>query len=196
MGNNSGHGEYVTLSERAHEKDTNCPALRKAQACSLVAVKSVASWMRKNGFDSLLRQLRKVERQRGVFPSEFMGGKGGITATSVMSFDLGNESHFDVNDLGKSFSIWVERKPGTARNWFLCFPNMQIKYQGRIYQGLRIQLFDGAVVEWDGRAMKHFTTVTEIGNGNMVNGYFFAPSRRVVSREHKGKFLRNPKGTG
>lgn len=130
----------------------------------------------------------------GVFPVKVLGGIDGITGTYIMSFDLRNESHYDVHDLGKSFSIWVERKPGTAKNWFLCFPNMMVEYHGKTYYGLRIQLFDGAVVEWDGRLMKHFTTVTDVGEDNMVNGYFFAPNYCVVDRAHKGEFLRNPRG--
>ena len=72
---------------------------------------------------------------------------------------------------------------------------MQVHYEGKLYLGLRIQLFDGAVVEWDGRRMKHFTTVTRVGAGNMVNGYFFSPSRRIVDEKYRTPFVRNPRMT-
>ena len=36
----------------------------------------------------------------------------------VLSKNLINAMHIDHNDDGKSFTIWVEDKPGTARDWF------------------------------------------------------------------------------
>jgi hypothetical protein len=152
--------------------------------------------MRNNGFLPLLIQMRKTERSVGIIPCKEMGGKGGVTAVMNMSFDLANESHFDANDLGSGISIWAERQPGTACNWNLMFTNMTITHEGRAYKGLKIELCHGAVVQWDGRVMKHCTSMTKINGENVeaevseegddacnrVYGCFFAPSGKLVSQ--------------
>jgi len=168
--------------------------LERAKVCCADSVKKSARWMRDNGFRDLLWELRKQERDAGICPSDEMGGREGVTGTGVVSCDLGNESHYDSGDNGKSISLWVERRVGTTKDWSLCFPDMKVDYRDKTHRGLRIQLSDGAVVEWDGRRMKHFTTVTDVGKGNMVNGFFFTPSRRIVGPEHQCEWARDPTG--
>ena len=46
------------------------------------------------------------------------------------------------------------------------------------------QLFSGAVVQWHGEVMKHFTTVTDMGHpGNETFGYFFGPSKKDIGAQ-------------
>mmetsp|Transcript_913 Transcript_913/g.1806 ORF Transcript_913/g.1806 Transcript_913/m.1806 type:complete len:291 (+) Transcript_913:2369-3241(+) len=186
VGNTRGSASYVTLAEKKGEIEASkITGFKKVQASAVAAIT-------RNGSVNMLREMRQVDRGAGVYPTNVMGGKGGITAACEVSYNLGQEAHFDADDMGKSISIWVERKVGRAGNWFLCFPNMMVHYKGKVFNGLRIQLFHGAVVEWDGRRMKHFTTVIDVGNDNVVNGLLFAPCRRTIPKVHQEPFSSNP----
>ena len=49
-----------------------------------------------------------------------MGGPDGFVSKMVVSTDLGNSSHYDVNDGSISVSILIEEKPHQAQNfWFI-----------------------------------------------------------------------------
>jgi hypothetical protein len=41
-----------------------------------------------------------------------------------MSVDLGNSSHFDVNDASQAFSVWLEEMVGHGENWYFALPNV------------------------------------------------------------------------
>jgi len=178
-------GEWVTyksMAEKAGEDLRSLELLGEIKKLALRTSLGLASWMRDKSHSCwrcLLERLRKAERDAGVSPSSSLGGRHGVTSSGVISTDLGNESHFDVLDDGESVSVWAEVIPGTAKNWYLCFPNMEICTQGKVYYGLRIKLCHGAIVNWDGRVMKHCTSVTDVGKGNHVYGYFFCPSTRL-----------------
>ena len=173
---------YKSIDEGKRDTPQSMKLLAHIKHLSKLSATSLATWMRTNSskcWRGLLERLRKAERDKGIIPSPIMGGLSGITSSGVISTDLGNEAHFDVLDDGESVSVWVEVLPGSANNWYLCFPNMEIISNGKVYHGLRIRLCHGAIVNWDGRVMKHFTSVTDVGKDNHVFGYFFCPSTRL-----------------
>lgn len=174
---------YKSITEGLHETEGSLHLLQQIKVMSRTTARRFAQWMKKNPhtcWRGLLERLRKSERDQKICPAESMGGKRGVTSSGVISTDLGNEAHFDVLDDGESVSVFVEVIPGLAKNWYLCFPNMEIQTQGKVFYGLRIKLCHGAIVNWDGRVMKHFTSITETGHGNHVYGYFFCPSTRLI----------------
>ena len=180
----------MSMSEGESESQQSIALLDNIKKLVLETSLGLARWMRRNThlcWRGLLERLRKSERDKSITPSDSLGGNHGVTSSGVISTDLGNEAHFDVLDDGESVSVWAETYPGRARNWYLCFPNMEIQTQGRVYYGLRIKLCHGAIVNWDGRVMKHFTSLTDVGDGNHVYGYFFCPSTRLITQEETTK---------
>lgn len=146
-----------------------------------------------NGHASLLQKVRKKEWDVGVFPPEELNGRKGITSACNLSFDLANESHCDCGDAGMSFSAFAESKAGTAENWRICFPNMKVWHERKMHFGAAIALCHGALVGWDGRVMKHFTSVTDVGEGNNVHGCFCGPCRRNTPKELRPSHMRDAK---
>jgi hypothetical protein len=110
-----------------------------------------------------LSQIKLAERGRQLTddhqtlsvntPCPELGSHFGISCKFFSTINFANEFHYDPDDLSVTFAYWVERHPGTARNWFLVFPNMIVHKDGIQYKGLRIELCEGACVEWDGRIM-------------------------------------------
>ena len=44
--------------------------------------------------------------------------------TIDMSVNLGNSSHFDVNDASQGYSLWTEEMIGHGKNWFFVLTNV------------------------------------------------------------------------
>jgi hypothetical protein len=125
--------------------------------------------------------MRMAERSHGINPLEqYMGGEEGVTCSMDQSGDLGNESHFDPCDASPSFSMWSEVVQDKAGNWYLLLPNTQVFHDGKVYYGVKIRLRHGTSVSWDGRVIRHCTSVTEIGLGNHVFGTFWGAKSKQV----------------
>lgn len=92
----------------------------------------------------------------------------------MISRDLGNASHYDNADDSKSIAIWVEEVPGQASNWHFILPNASI--DGSL--GVAIKLFHGVSVCWDGRLIRHCTSVTALGSNNHVYGCMVGSCRK------------------
>jgi hypothetical protein len=111
-------------------------------------------------------------RSFGEIPPPEMGGTTGIVPSMNISMDLGNEPHYDTNDLGLGLSVWLEDIPGTAKNWNFVLPNLLIKFEGATYDGLVVELCHGAYIQWDGGSIRHCTSVTDCGSPlNHVYGF-------------------------
>lgn len=123
----------------------------------------------------------------GVMPPDIMGGMNGVSSSINVSVDLANPPHQDVNDLNVSLSIWTEKIPGRAKNWYFVIPNVLVKEKVNdktiTYSGLRIKLCHGAAISWDGVHVRHCTSHTIAGKDNNVFGFFSGshhPSLRLM----------------
>jgi hypothetical protein len=91
-----------------------------------------------------------------------MGGDRGLSDTGDISEDLGNSSHYDL-DASISVTMFCEQIAGRAKNWYMVWPLLGDN-------GVVLQLWDGCILSWDGRAIRHVslsfnfivTTVTDI----------------------------------
>ena len=120
--------------------------------------------------------MRMAERSYGINPGEeHMGGEEGVTCSLDQSGDLGNESHFDPCDASTSFAMWSELVKDSATNWYLVMPNIQV-----FHEGLLIKLGHGTSVSWDGRVIRHSTSVTNLGKDNHVFGTFWGAKSKQV----------------
>ena len=100
---------------------------------------------------------------------DYTGGENGFVHRLIMSEDLGNASHIDLDET-MSVSVWVEKEPGQAKNWYFVMPNLQI--DGSL--GVAIKLRHGLAVSWDGRKIRHCSSIPEPGEDNHVYGCFFS----------------------
>ena len=78
-----------------------------------------------------------------------------------MSVNLGNSSHYDVNDATQGYAVWTEENPSMGSNWFFVMPNVHGKRpDGVPFLGLAVRLCHGAAISWDGRALRHCTSIS------------------------------------
>jgi hypothetical protein len=80
--------------------------------------------------------------------------------TMIYTIDLRNASHYDINDMKYSLSIWASDDPDKLRGkWFFVLPNVRVELSnGAIYDRLIIVLDDCVQILWDGRVLRHCTT--------------------------------------
>lgn len=189
MKDNKTRERYKT-SRGTHEQE----ALRKAVVASarLAAVT----------IPTVLRIIQDVEEDGDIDPPEGgMNGDGGclrVSFTMDVSVDLANASHFDVNDATQGFSIWTEDEPGKTKEWYFVLPNVYGRRSpgvdgkpGDIFHGVAIKLTHGVLIGWDGRVIRHCTSVMDRENpAKHVYGTFFAAKTSVVAYGARMAFVR------
>ena len=131
----------------------------------------------------LLKEYAIVEEKNKAQIPKVMGGKFGVSASADVSINLCNATHIDINDGATSISMWTEKNPGEASNWYLLLPDTYCTRK-KNKKPIAIQLFSGAVVVWDGRILRHASSkpigVTDecSNDGNRVYGSFFCPTQK------------------
>lgn len=115
-------------------------------------------------------QIRKSDKDQGAVTTWELGGDKGISGYFLVSKDLKNASHYDL-DAGMSVTIFVEKEPGMAKDWLFVLPNVVQTHKPST--SFAIQLFHGCSISWDGRVIRHCTAYTDVGKGNSTYGNFF-----------------------
>jgi hypothetical protein len=125
-------------------------------------------------YPEVLMDIRKAE-QAGtkVRALDEMGGEDGPGGSIMLSRNLGNSSHYDYSDGSASCSIWAEKRLNKARNWYFVLPNTSIRGS----KGVVIKLRHGVAISWDGRLIRHCSSVTDVGEDNNVYGCMFGSCR-------------------
>ena len=148
-------------------------------------------------FPEVLAIIEDTERDSGLDPVPPMDGVDGhrVGYTIDMSVNLGNSSHYDVHDASQGFSIWTEELIGQADNWFFIMPNIYgQRPDGTPFSGLAVKLYHGTAISWDGRVIRHCTSLTKPDGSdgpvvkaggrqrfkNHVFGTFTAAKERIV----------------
>lgn len=90
----------------------------------------------------------------------------------MVSVNLANAAHFDVDDTSTSVAMWLEERPGVATNWYFVLPNLS--HQGS--NGVVVKLSHGTVISWDAREIFHCTSKTNVGENNRVFGCMWGAS--------------------
>lgn len=107
--------------------------------------------------------------------------------TIDMSVNLGNTSHYDVHDASQGFSVWTEEHPGVAKDWYFIMPNVHgRRLDGSSFAGVAIKLHHGTAISWDGRVVRHCTSIT------MPDGI---DGRSPLDSHRKGDFANHVYGT-
>jgi len=113
-------------------------------------------------FPDLMHLIKTLESDSGVPVMSPMDGIGWdwVARTIDMSVNLGNSSHYDVNDCSQGFAVWTEEMPGKAANWYFVMPNVHgTRADGTPFSGLAVRLYHGVAISWDGRVLRHCTSV-------------------------------------
>jgi hypothetical protein len=135
-------------------------------------------------FPDVMTVVHDMEEDSGNVRVEPMSGdeKGLQAGYSIdTSVDLGNAAHYDEHNASQGFSVKTEDTPGTGANRFFLLPNVHgVRDDGTHFNGIAIKLRHGTVISWDGRVVKHCTTVPIPGGNNHVHGTFTAAKERIV----------------
>ena len=146
-------------------------AVQAAAKLALVTIPAALRVMQDFENDSEMKHVRGMD-----------GGMCRVTHSMDLSINLANSSHYDVNDASQGFTIWTEDHPGTTDDWYFVLPNMKGKFPGsdQDYNGIAIKLSDGVLIGWDGRLIRHGTSMAGSRVGN-IYGTFFAPKTRIIT---------------
>lgn len=121
-------------------------------------------WMEDHMQDTL-KDFIRVDEEMGVAYSLFCMPTG-PGSRMMVSVNLANAGHLDVDDSSHSVALWLEERPGQATNWYFILPNLT--YKGS--SGVVVKLRHGTVVSWDAREIFHCTSKTKVGDDNRVYG--------------------------
>lgn len=133
---------------------------------SITARKGLEKYFKKE-----IDEIIAADREQDIVPSIAMGGEEGISAYALVSEDLVNAAHYDL-DTSVGLSVFNELIPGNATNWNFVLPNTTL-VDGNDKEAIAIKLFDGCAIAWDGRKIFHCTSTKVIGEGNHVYGNYW-----------------------
>lgn len=108
--------------------------------------------------------------------------KGFVMHWCQASSGLVNGPHCDVKDAGRSIAQWCRARHELPepKHWWLLFPDV----------GLAVRLCHGAVVSWDGRYVRHCSTLSGIDERDDYLSLFFGRSDGVGrTRRHQEEWL-------
>jgi hypothetical protein len=125
-------------------------------------------------FSTALDSITRAEQDGTQCPPlPEMGGRNGPGSCIMISKNLGNSAHIDYQDDSLSLAVWVEETVGCASNWWFILPNVRLNGKS----GVAIRLFHGAAISWNGKLIRHCTSITETGENNNVYGCMFGSCR-------------------
>jgi hypothetical protein len=81
----------------------------------------------------------------------------------AVSCNLQNASHFDPGDGNVGYVIWTcKHGSDDVDNWYFIFPNLIGKRaDGTTFNGVAVRLYHGVGIAFDGRVIRHCTSVTD-----------------------------------
>ncbi len=129
-------------------------------------------------FNKTHREIKKWNRIKQIKIPQKLGGKQGLSPDMVVSCNLGNEAHVDLDFARRCFSIW-SLGHGTKKDpkgWYFVLPYLSCDYEGKQYKGIVVELSEGCGIEWDGRWIFHSST-SPLKDDVVVNGNFFGVTR-------------------
>jgi hypothetical protein len=132
-------------------------------------------------FPQQVAAMRHIEQLYERVPDYPLGGEEGISSSAAWSMDLGGSSHMDTNDASIGIVFWHEQIPKAARHWYFFMPNVTVERESdEPYEGVAIKISHGTAIAFDGRDIRHCTTITVVGEGNHTHGIFFGVKEKAV----------------
>ena len=151
---NSKHGNYVSMNNDNGNCRRYCIEMRR---------------LLENYFKEEISEIINADRRQGKFAGHDMGDTDGISAYCLVSKDLVNSAHYDL-DTSPGISLFVEDTIDKATGWYFILPNT---YSNETKKAIIIKLFNGCAISWDGRKIFHCTGLENLGEDNHVYGCYF-----------------------
>ena len=152
-------------------KDKNYVSMTQNDEMNIRQYIEVSKLLLEKYFKNELQEIRDADRAQGVVPLESMCGENGISSYCLVSKDLVNAAHYDL-DTSVGISVFNEKIPGTAKDWYFILPNTVLA-DGNKQEAIIIRLFDACTLSWDGRVVFHCTGTLEVGKGNHLYGNYW-----------------------
>jgi len=90
-----------------------------------------------------------------------------IAPRIIVSSLLGNEAHIDFKDKGLSFVVWLSEKPeNEVDDWRFILQSLRTDVDGCERDTTSVQLCHGIVMIYDGRFIRHATSIPDASRGN------------------------------
>ena len=151
---NSKNGDYISMKDSMSTTREYCIEMRRLLELY---------------FCEEIKDIINADMQQGKVPSMNMGGKHGISSYCLISKDLINSAHFDL-DTSMGISVFREDIVDKAVGWYFILPNTSMKSSDK---AIIIKLFNGCAISWDGRKVFHCTGLKDLGENNHVYGCYF-----------------------
>jgi hypothetical protein len=119
----------------------------------------------------VLVDIQTADERKGAPQPAYIDARVG--KSTIISRDYGNATHNDYNDASLSCSIFTELMTGDAQNWMFVLPHCS--YNGS--KGVVIKLYSGTTLAWDGRLIRHNTSVTALHADNHTFGLMYGSCR-------------------
>jgi hypothetical protein len=133
-------------------------------------------------FPGLVSTIHHYESAAGITRPHYMGGIDGISSSMAVSVDLANATHYDVHDASMGFVVFAESKPHTTTDWHFVLPNVLVKFNNHSYHGLALKLHHGACIHFDGRIIRHGTSMhNRFSKDEHTVGFFWAASSKAFA---------------
>ena len=163
-------GGMTALGYRSRKKTDQYAPTTKVAKQLRKASKAVGGYM-KRMWPELLAKIQEAEKGEipDRPPNPFMKAEHQPGNTCVISWNLGNSGHIDVLDASECLGIWVCSDYGEIDNWYLVFPDLSVNGS----KGVAIKLFHGCAIEWDGRYVRHCSSLIDARDGCVAYGGWF-----------------------
>lgn len=107
---------------------------------------------------------------------------GNYSRTFDMSYNLSNPAHVDSGDITSGVSIWLRKNfidsESCNENWWFVLPNLRTQKENM--KGIAIKLSHGLCIEWDGRIIKHCSSIPNVPENDSFIGAFFSAKKKFL----------------
>ena len=158
------------------ERLPGIPYVMKCKTLSQNNVSALAKaiqYLLRYEYYSCLENIRKCENA-DIGANKNLHYLGKYARTFDMSFNLSNPAHFDNGDISSGVSIWLRKNTTSSTNmddnWWFVLPNLRTTEN---MNGIAIKLSHGLCIEWDGRVIKHCSSIPKVPQNDSFIGAFF-----------------------
>ena len=165
------------------ERLPGIPYVMKCKTLSQNNVSALAKaiqYLLRYEYYTCLENIRKCENA-DIGANKNLHYLGKYARTFDMSFNLSNPAHFDNGDISSGVSIWLRKNTTSSTNmddnWWFVLPNLRTTEN---MNGIAIKLSHGLCIEWDGRVIKHCSSIPKVPHNDSFIGAFFSAKKEFT----------------
>ena len=165
------------------ERSPGIPYVMKCESISYANISDLSRAIQcllSSEYQNCLEGIRKCENS-DIISSRNLHFLGKYPRTFDMSFNLSNPAHFDQGDISPGVSLWLRKTMSAAinmeDNWWFVLPNLRTMEDK---MGIAIKLSHGVCIEWDGRVIKHCSSVPSLPENDSFIGAFYSAKKKFA----------------